>query len=173
MSPHTRARFVALAFIVLLLAGCAGLIETAPSPTPLDFPGIAGELAKRGIAVAGYRSGDPGCADKTLVPTAYSFDAAGLDQTARTRLRVYVFADKAAFDRRRADVDTCAAAWATDPATFEFVDASPFVIAGQGPWPPRFHAALRDALVAAAGSGGSSPSSSLDGSPPPPSASLR
>lgn len=154
MSPRPLLSFVALAFVTVLLAGCAGLIETAPSPTPLDFPGIAGELARRGIAIAGYRSGDPGCADPNLVPTAYSFDAAGLDQTARTHLRVYVFGDKAAFDRRRAAVDACAATWATDPATFEFVDASPFVIAGQGPWPPRFHAAIRDALVAAAGSGG-------------------
>lgn len=154
MSPRPLRLLPALALVALVLSACSALRGTAPSPTPLDFPGIAGELAKRGIVIGDWKSGDAGCSDPTIIPTAVGFDAAGLDQEARTRLRVYIFKDAAAFDRRRADVDTCAAAWATDPATFEFVDASPFVLAGQGPWPARFKAALREALVAAAGDGG-------------------
>ena len=45
-------------------------------------------------------------------------------------------------------------AWATDPATFELVDAKPYVLAGQGPWPDEFKAAVREALTVAAGNGG-------------------
>jgi hypothetical protein len=70
------------------------------------------------------------------------------------RLRIYIFRDKATWERRRTAVDDCVALWATDPATFEFVDASPYVVAGQGPWPPQFKAALRAAITEAAGNGG-------------------
>jgi hypothetical protein len=70
------------------------------------------------------------------------------------RLRIYIFRDRATWERRRPAVDACVALWATDPATFEFVDASPYVVAGQGPWPPQFKAALREAITEAAGNGG-------------------
>ena len=42
-----------------------------------------------------------------------------------------------------ADVDACAAAWATDPATFELSRSRRTCVAGQGPWPPEFDAAVR------------------------------
>jgi hypothetical protein len=148
------ARALLILVAAVTFAGCSGLAGTAPAPTPLDFPGIAGELAKVGILIGDYKSGDAGCADGSLIPTAVGFDAAGLDQKDRVHLRVYIFRNRETFDRRRPDVDTCAAAWATDPATFEFIDASPYVLAGQGPWGDGFHAALRVALVAAAGNGG-------------------
>jgi hypothetical protein len=71
------------------------------------------------------------------------------------RLRIYIFADQAAFYRRRADVDTCIATWATDPAAIETIDAPPYVVAGQGPWGAAFKTALGAALrAAAAGTGG-------------------
>ena len=41
----------------------------------------------------------------------------------------------------------------TDPETFESVEQSPFVLAGQGPWAPKFKAALREGLEVAAGTG--------------------
>ena len=69
-------------------------------------------------------------------------------------LRIYIFRDREAWERRLADVDACAAAWADDPATFEIVQVSPYVVAGQGPWPPEFDAALRRGLTEAAGTGG-------------------
>jgi hypothetical protein len=34
------------------------------------------------------------------------------------------------------------------------IDAAPFVIVSQGPWQPRFSAAIRQGLTQAAGSGG-------------------
>jgi len=67
---------------------------------------------------------------------------------------VYIFRNGETYERRRPDVDACATAWSTDPATFELVDAKPFVLAGQGPWTDEFKAAIRDALTAAAGNGG-------------------
>ena len=38
-----------------------------------------------------------------------------------------------------------------DPATFELIDASPFIIAGLGPFGPRLKEALREALTETAG----------------------
>jgi len=66
------------------------------------------------------------------------------------RIHLYAFKDKATFDRLRSSVDTCARAFVTDPASYEAVDAPPFVVTGQGPWAPGFEAAIRQALMAAA-----------------------
>jgi hypothetical protein len=150
-----RAWVVALvAVVIAAIGGCSGLVETPPTPDPVSFPEITGQLGRFGITVLDWTSGDAGCDDATLRPTAIRFSADGLDQAAPVELRIYIFRDRATWERRRADVDTCAAAWATDPATFEFVDASPYVVAGQGPWAPDFHAALRTGLQEASGNGG-------------------
>ena len=143
-------------FIVatVVLAGCSTILQASPAPTPMDFPGIAGELANRGITLDRFTSGDDGCHDSTLTATAIGFDASGLGLTTPIRLRIYIFRTGETFDRRRPDVDPCVAVWAQDPATVEFIDAKPFVLAGQGPWPAEFKAAIRDALTAAAGNGG-------------------
>jgi hypothetical protein len=155
MTHHLR-RLAAPAFLVLALsvAGCAGLLESPPVPDPEAFPGISGQLGRFGVDVANWTSGDAGCGDASLSPTAIRFDAHGLDQAAPILLRIYIFRDRAAWERRLADVDACAAAWADDPATFEIVQVSPYVVAGQGPWPPEFEAALRRGLTEAAGTGG-------------------
>jgi hypothetical protein len=50
-------------------------------------------------------------------------------------------------------VEACAAQWATDPANFELIRISPYVVAGQGPLPPAFKDALRAGITAAAGTG--------------------
>jgi hypothetical protein len=138
----------------ILLGGCSSILEDKPVATPVPFPEIASQLGRFGVEVTNYTSGDAGCVDRTLIPTAIAFDASGLDATTPLRLRIYIFRDHDTWQRRRPDVDTCAALWATDPATFEFIDASPYVVAGQGPWPPQFKAALREGLLAAAGNGG-------------------
>ena len=143
----------ALLFAVLL-AGCGAILESSPEPTPMDVPGIAGELANRGLDLDAITSGDDGCGDRTLTATAIGFDAAGLGVDDPIRLRIYIFRNGETYERRRPDVDGCAAAWATDPATFELVDAKPYVLAGQGPWPDAFKAAVREALAVAAGNGG-------------------
>ena len=100
-------------------------------------PSIAGQLGRFGVDVASWVSGDAGCDDPTLNPTAIRFDASGLDQATTVHLRIYIFRNRDAWERRLADVDACAAAWADDPATFEIVQVSPYVVAGQGPWARR------------------------------------
>jgi hypothetical protein len=151
--PHHR-RFLALAALVLTLASACGTISTAsPQPTPADFEGIAAELAKRGIVLADVVSGDAGCQDPTLVPTAIGFTAQGLDQTEPDRLHVYIFRNREAFERLRATIDACARSFVTDPETYETIEESPFVVAAQGPWAPKFEDAFRQALTAAAGTG--------------------
>ena len=152
-SPRAAASWL-LALASLVLGGCSVLLESSPEPSPADFPGIASELANHGLILDAFTSGDAGCDDPTLAPTAVAFDATGLGIEAPTRLRVYIFRNGATYERRAADVDACAQAWATDPATFEIVNAKPFVLAGQGPWPAAFEAAVRESLQIAAGNGG-------------------
>ncbi len=134
------------------MAAC-GISTTPPAPTPADFQGIAGEMTRRSIVIDGLVSGDAGCPDPTLIPTAIGLTADGLDQVEPVRIYLYIFRDRAAFERLRARVDDCARSFVTDPATFETVEQSPFVLAGQGPWAPQFEAAIRDALEVAAGTG--------------------
>lgn len=126
---------------------------TPPAPTPADFQGITSELAKRGVSVNHFVSGDAGCADPVLTPTAIAFDAKGLDQADSVRIYIYIFRNREAFERLRASVDACAASFVTDPETYETVEQSPFVLAGQGPWGAEFEKALRDGLGVAAGTG--------------------
>lgn len=148
-------RALALATVLALgVGGCAGVLESPPVPDPEAFPGISGQLGRFGVDVLSWTSGDPGCDDPTLSPTAIRFDASGLDEAATVTLRIYIFRNSEAWERRLADVDACAAAWADDPATFEIVQVSPYVLAGQGPWGPEFEAAVRRGLTEAAGSGG-------------------
>lgn len=138
---------------VVLVAGC-GTVETRPpAPTPADFQGITSEFAKRGLRVDRFVSGEAGCVDPVLTPTAIAFDAKGLDQPEVVRIYIYIFRNRATFERLRASVDACAASFVTDPATYETVEQSPFVLASQGPWGAVFERALRDGLAAAAGTG--------------------
>ena len=142
-----------MAVLVSALGACSGLRVSPPVPGPAPFPGITGHLGRFGVTVDSWTSGDAGCDDPTLSPTAIRFQAEGLDQSVPVVLRIYIFRNHDAWDRRLADVDTCVAAWATDPATFEIVQVSPYVLAGQGPWPVAFGKALRDGLTEAAGTG--------------------
>ena len=145
------ARAATLLAIVLVGAGCDTVDNGRASPTPADFGGVANELAKHGIGIDRAVSGDAGCDDRTLTPTAIGFDARGLDQATTVRIHLYAFKDKATFDRLRASVDSCARSFVADPATYEAVDAPPFVVTGQGPWGAQFEAAVRQALTTAAG----------------------
>jgi hypothetical protein len=150
-----RARVFALAGLAAVLLAACGTISTTPPPaTPTDFPGLTGRLARADISVDDYVSGDAGCSDPDLVPAAISFHASGLDQATPVKLYLYVFRDHAAFERHRAQIGPCAEAFVTDPETFEQVEQSPYVLAGQGPWAPDFETRLRAVLEAAAGTGG-------------------
>ena len=149
------SRVSILAFAAALLLGACGLASgSPPAATPADFVGITAALAQRGVAVNHFVSGDAGCADPILTPTAIAFDAKGLDQADNVRIYVYIFRNREVFERLRASVDGCAASFVTDPETFETVEQSPYVLAGQGPWAAEFEEALRQGLAAAAGTGG-------------------
>ncbi|HET7702351.1 MAG TPA: hypothetical protein VFK35_03055 [Candidatus Limnocylindrales bacterium] len=146
-------RAVATLALVAVVVGCGSVIQSAPQPTPADFPGMAGVLSQQGIRVDRIVSGDAGCDDIELARTAIGFDASGLDQATPVRVHAYIFRNRAAYERLRSTIDGCAAAFVSDPATFESIEASPYVIAGQGPWSPAFRDALRAAVMKAAGTG--------------------
>jgi len=160
MSPTPRSvrararRRAGLVALALLAAGCGYVSTTPPSPTPADFPGIAAELGRRGITIDHAVSGDAGCDDRVLAPTAISFDASGLDQATPAHIHLYIFRNRAAYERLRDTVDACARAFVIDPDGYESVDESPYVVAGQGPWGAEFEAAFRAGLDTAAGTGG-------------------
>ena len=158
MSPTRLARgpltFAPVALVVaLFVAACGVLTETPPAPTPADFQGIATDIVTRGITIDHLVSGDAGCNDPVLNPTAIGLDASGLDQDEPVRLYLYIFRNREAYERLRSAIDECARSFVTDPDTFESIESSPFVLAGQGPWASEFKSALRDALTEAAGTG--------------------
>ena len=155
---RTHRRLEPLLFALLLSAsvvvsGCGIVSTSAPAPTPEDFQGIAAEIVSRGIVIDHLVSGDAGCMDHTLIQTAIAFDAKGLGQDTPVPLHIYIFRDDDAYARLRSSIDDCVADYMTDASTFESIDDSPFVLAGQGPWSPAFEAALREALDVAAGAG--------------------
>ena len=153
--PGGRLRILALVVVTALVACACGLVSSTPPPaTPTDFPGLAGRFNATGIEVSDWVSGDPGCGDPDLVPTAIAFDARGLDQAADVHVYLYVFRNRTSFERLRGLIGPCAAAFVTDADTYEEVQQSPYVLAGQGPWAPDFEAAIRRTLEEAAGTGG-------------------
>ena len=154
MSPK---RLLALCFVLLTtlaVSGCSFVETTPPAPTPADFQDTAIQLTQHGVMLDRVVSGDAGCDDKVLAPTAIAFDASGLDQPTKVRVYLYIFNNRDAFERLRATIDDCARNFVTDPETYESLEQSPFVIVGQGPWGPKFKAALRSGLEVAAGTGG-------------------
>ncbi len=152
-TPARRALFGLFATSVLL-AACGVVSTSAPVPTPADFGDLAIDLTREGILIDRVVSGDAGCDDPVLVPTAIGMDASGLGQATPIRLHLYIFRTSEVFERLRSTVDACARSFVTDAETFESIDQSPYVLAGQGPWPPAFEAALRKGLEVAAGNGG-------------------
>lgn len=144
---------VARVALALAVSACGTISTSPPAPTPADFGGIAAALAKQGVALDNAVSGDAGCTDQDLIPTAIAVDGAGLDQASPVRIYLYIFRNRASFEKLRVNIDTCAQAYVDDPDTFETVEQSPYVLAGQGPWAPRFEAAIRHGLEVAAGTG--------------------
>ena len=152
--PARAVRGIALGLVLFVLAGCGELLGTEPPATPTDFPGLTGRLNVVGITVSNTVSGDAGCTDPNLVPAAISTTASGKDQTTPVKLYLYIFRNRDAWERHRESIGACAQSWVTDPETFEQIEESPYVLAGQGPWAPEFEAALRSVLASAAGTGG-------------------
>ena len=109
--------FVAVA-VSIGLAACSALLESPPAPTPADFQGIAADLVQRGVRIDNIVSGDAGCDDQELARTAIGLDAEGLDQDTPTRVYLYIFRNREAYERLRQSVDACARSYVTDPAAY-------------------------------------------------------
>jgi len=152
LTRHVRhaALVGALVAVALVTGACSAFTPQTPKPTATTFAGIVSELALVGVGVENVVAGDAGCDDQRLARTAISFDASGLDQAEPTRVYLYAFKDTRAYDELRPVVDLCARSYVTDPAAYGTVDATPYVLAGPGPWAPDFEDALRDALERAA-----------------------
>ena len=144
---------VARVALALAVTACGTISTSPPAPTPADFGGIASQLSRQGVRVNDAVSGDAGCTDPDVIPTAIAVEASGLDQPTPVKIYLYIFRNRASFEKLRARIDTCAKAFVTDPETFESAEQSPFVVAGQGPWAPQFEGALRHGLEVAAGTG--------------------
>ena len=68
--PRRLVPGLVMLLVTLVVAGCNYVETVPPSPSPADFQGVATELAKRGIKIDHVVSGDAGCTDKVLAPTA-------------------------------------------------------------------------------------------------------
>jgi hypothetical protein len=152
IGPRHLAR-LALVACTLFVTGCGAISTSPPAPTPADFQGIATLINRHGLTFEHVVSGDPGCSDATLAPTAIRLDAFGLDQPTPTRLYLYIFRNRASFERLRQTVDSCARSYVTNPDAFESIETSPYVVAGPGPWAPGFKSAVRAIFTEAAGTG--------------------
>ncbi len=153
--PPAVRRVTASVLLLLLVAGCAATTEVGPPvETPTDIVGINQAFHSHDVAINDLVSGDAGCTDPDLIPTAIAFSASGLDQSAPVRIRLYIFRNADSYQKLRPKVDTCSQAWVTDASTYEAIDVSPFVATGQGPWGSAFRDAIRAALTTAAGNGG-------------------
>ena len=66
-------------------------------------------------------SGDAGCTDQVLIPTAISFDATGVNQATTVKVYLYIFNNRAVFERLRPTIDACARSFVTLPAASKSV----------------------------------------------------
>jgi len=144
------ALVASLAAVGVVATACSAFTPQTPRPTPTTFAGIVAELVLAGVGVKNVVAGDPGCDDQRLARTAVSFDASGIDQAAPTRVYLYAFKNAKAYDELRPVVDLCARNYVVDPAAYATVEATPYLLAGPGPWASDFADALRDALERAA-----------------------
>lgn len=147
--PSVLAAVLA-AGLAVLLSACAGTSGGAPTTSPSDFGSFAATLSARGVSLTNVVAGDAGCTDPTLASTAISFRVSGLDQPTPVAARVFLFGSGASYDRLRQSVDACAGWFVSDPSAYVSIDASPYVLVGQGPWGPQLQAALKAALEGAA-----------------------
>ena len=104
------------ASLVLVVAGCGTISTSPPAPTPADFQGIATELTSATIAIDDIVSGDAGCDDRALIPTAIGFDG---QRPGPGRARCGSTCTSSATGPRSRScapaIDACARSFVTDP----------------------------------------------------------
>jgi hypothetical protein len=138
----------ALATIALALGACSG---RAPSPSPGGFQEVLEALARRGATVTQIVSGDPGCADRTLVANAIRFHVR-LDDGVDREVHLFGFRDAAALGRAQASLTECARSFMAErlDESSGSVEVGPFHAFG-APWSERLSVLLGDAFREAIG----------------------
>jgi hypothetical protein len=137
-----------LAVVALALAACG---TGAPSPSPGGFQEVLEALARRGATVTQIVSGDPGCADPTLVANAIRFHVQ-LDDGVDREVHLFAFRDPAALARAQASLNECMGSFtgARPGQSTGSVQVGPFHAFG-APWSERVSVLLADALREAIG----------------------
>jgi hypothetical protein len=139
---------------VLALMACKG---TAPPATPQDLTGFVTELVRRHVAVVKTISGDPGCADASLVPNGVHLRVSLAPDPTVYDAYLFRFKNEATWSAAASKVAACAAqgpttATAAADGSLITLSASPFRAFGVG-WSSALRAAIDGALRAAAAGG--------------------
>ena len=115
-------------------AGCSTLLQSAPDPTPSRSRESRASSAGSASTVSSWTAGDPGCDDPTSSPTGPS----GSRRPASTRRPAGAsdlhLPQTGARERRALGVDACAPR-GRSTRVVRGVQVSPYVLAGEGPWP--------------------------------------
>jgi hypothetical protein len=155
VTPPRPVRWLVTLVGLALGATACGTISTSPPPAgPDDFPGISRQLAARGVTIANVVSGESGCDDPDLGRTAIRFDASGQDQAEALPMHLYIFRNRAAWERNRETVRSCAVTYVDDPTAPPPIEVSPYILVAPARLPRELDRALREALDEAAGTGG-------------------
>lgn len=147
-------RVLSLALACLVVAACGTISSSPPPAGPDDFVGISRRMAASGVTIQHVVSGDAGCDDPQLGRTAIRFEASGVDQAQPATVYLYIFRNRAAFQRNRPVVAGCAGAYAPEPPGAQRIEVSPYILVAAAPLAPGLADALTNALREAAGTGG-------------------
>lgn len=145
----------AAAALAIGLAACAG---PPISPTPAPVSGVYQQVALHGGSLVGAVSGDAGCAvaDQAPLATHVRFHIPASSGDVQD-VYLFVYADRAAFDRQASSFASCRAAYAASQAAggrpVRAVEVSPYRAFGPA-WSDETLGVIRDALTVAAGNGG-------------------
>ena len=120
-------------------------------PTSRAWP--AASTPPRSRCATGSRATPAAPTPTSSRPPSASWPAA-LDQAEPVKVYLYIFRNRAAFDRHRDQIGPCAPAFVTDPDDVRGGRAVAVRRRGPGPWAPGFEAAVQQVLEKAAGTGG-------------------
>ena len=143
-------RSLGLGLVVLLVAGCSYVETTPPPPTPADFRGSPASSSSAASSSTASSRATPAATTRSSARPPSRSTRRGSTRRPRSGSTCTSSGNRATFERLRATIDACARTYVTDPQTYESVEQSPFVMAGQGPW----GRAVRGGPAQGAGGGG-------------------